>query len=387
MDKLFFIDKDTIGILNGQSTDTLESQYLVKYRKNAMDIMKKHEWKTQGINAAFRQETSHGTNLEDIRGRINGITLVQGGTSLLYSASVENFSGLFIKHLDYVKDPEVHVMHGSKVAFYGMDSHEETGEIILSVSETPFEKNLALLDMDNSRYRLVTEGETQDDNPTWSKTQKRTVFYDSAGVGRDYQGNFAGIGPKSINKLDLDRFIVDEVIALPGHDCFKPQTDKNNNLYFIKKPYQTGKQKQMSFGEFMAIPFKILKAIARAIEFFTVRHTGESFTSKGFNPAKTKPLDPKEIIINGNIINAEKTYQENKMSGQPYPGIAPKSWELMCLDSSGNMRTIKQGVIGYALNRKGQVVYSNGNYILLINDDGKEEVLQKIDFIDGLITA
>lgn len=387
MDKLFFIDKDTIGILEKNQVETLESQYLIKYRKNALDIIKKHEWKTQGINAAFRQETRHDPDPDSIRGKINGITLIDSGTSLLYSVSIESFSGLFIKSLGDTNAPEVHIMHGNKVAFYGIDAHEETGEIILSVNETPFERNLALLDKENNRYRLVTEGETQDDNPIWSKTQKRTVFYESAGVGRDYQGNFVGLGPKTINKLDLNRCTVDEVVALPGYDCFRPQVDGHNNLYFIKKPYQAVGKQPMTIVDVIAIPFKILKAIARAIEFFTVKHTGESFTSKGFNPAKTKTLDPKEIIINGNIINAEKTYQQNKQSGQPYPGIAPKNWELMCLDSSGNMRCIKQGVIGYTLNKKGEIIYSNGKYIIKITNDGKEEVLQQIDYIDGLITA
>ncbi|MGI6123345.1 MAG: hypothetical protein ACOYIG_04020 [Acetivibrionales bacterium] len=386
MEKLFFIDKDAIGVLNGQTLDIFESQYIAKYRKNAADIMKKKEWKTQGMNAAFRQEAEHNIDPQDIRGKINGITLLQGGTNLLYSASVENCSGIFVKHLESDTAPDGHIIHDNNAKFYGMDSNEETGEVIISVSKMSLEKNLALLDIDDSRYRLVTEGDTQDDNPTWSKTQKRTVFYDSAGIGRDYHGVFAGIGPKTINKLDLDRCTVDETVSLPGYDCFKPQTDLYNNLYFIKKPYQ-GQRDKATLWEIVTIPFKILKAIGKAIEFFTVRHTGDSFTSKGFNPAKSKTMDPREIIINGNIINAEKTFKENKLNGQPYPGIAPKDWELMCLDNKGNLRSIKQGVLGFTINKNGQVVYSNGKYILLLTEDGKEEVLQKIDFIDRLVIA
>ena len=385
--KLFFIDKDTIGILNGQTLDKIESQYIQNYRKNAAEILKKNEWKSQGVNAAFREEKSKSTNLEDIRGNINGITLLPGGKDLLYSVSVEDFSGVFIKHLDNEKTPDSHILHNSKASFSGIDCHEETGEFVMSVRQMTIEKNLALLDINNSQFSLVTEGDTQDDNPTWSKSQKRTILYDSAGIGRDYQGNFVAIGPKSINKLDLDRCTVDEIVEIPEYDCFKPQTDIHNNLYFIKKPYQSGDKKKATFIEIITIPFKILKAIGKAIEFFTVRHTGESFTSKGFNPSKTKTMDPKEIMINENIINVEKTYQENKLNGQAYPGIAPKNWELMCLDNKGNMRSIKQGVLGYAISSNGQVVYSNGKYIILISEDGKEEVLQKIDFIDRIVTA
>lgn len=387
MDKLFLIVKDTIGIVGEKQIETLESQYLVKYKKNALDIRKKHEWKTQGINAAFREERKLFPDPDTIQGKINSITVLNGGERLLYSVSVENFSGLFIKSLSDPKEPEIHIMHGDKASFFGMEAHEETGEIILSVSESSLERNLALLDMENSRYRFVTEGDTQDDNPTWSKTQKRTVYYDSAGIGRDYQGFFAELGPRTINKLDLNRYTVDEVVALPGYDCFRPQTDLDGNLYFIKKPYEDGKKKSMTFIEFISVPFKILKAIGKAIEFFTVRHTGEGFTSRGYNPAKLKTLDPKEVIINGNIINAEKIYQQNLQSGQPYPGIAPRSWELMCLDSSGNLKTIKQGVIGYALKKNGDIVYSNGKYIIQMTGEGKEEVLHQIDYIEELITA
>lgn len=88
-------------------------------------------------------------------------------------------------------------------------------------------------------------------------------------------------------------------------------------------------------------------------------------------------MDPKEIMINENIINVEKTYQENKLNGQAYPGIAPKNWELMCLDSKGNMRSIKQGVLGYAISSNGQVVYSNGKYIILLARMEKKRFYRK----------
>ncbi|MGI6050228.1 MAG: hypothetical protein ACOYEI_05305 [Acetivibrionales bacterium] len=387
MEKLFLIDKDKIGILKDQDVSKIESDYLQNYRKNAAEIIKKNEWKMQGVNAAFREERSRAKNPEDIRGSINGISLLPDGNKLLYTVSVENFSGVFIKHLDHADTPDSHILHDSKASFSGVDCHGETGEVVMSVRQTSVEKNLALLDIDDSHFSFITEGDTQDDNPVWSKTQKRTIYYDSAGIGRDYQGNFVALGPKSINKLDLDRCTVDEIVEIPEFDCFKPQTDKDNNLYFIKRPYQSNHNKKPTFIEIITIPFKILKAIGKAIEFFTVRHTGEAFTSKGFNPSKAKTMDPKEIIINENIINVEKTYKENKLSGQPYPGIAPKSWELMCLDNKGTMHSVKKGVLGYTINSDGQITYSNGKYIIQLSPDGKEEVLQKIDFIDRLIMA
>ena len=117
MEKLFLIDKDKIGILKDQDVSKIESDYLQNYRKNAAEIIKKNEWKMQGVNAAFREERSRAKNPEDIRGSINGISLLPDGNKLLYTVSVENFSGVFIKHLDHADTPDSHILHDSKASF------------------------------------------------------------------------------------------------------------------------------------------------------------------------------------------------------------------------------------------------------------------------------
>ena len=46
----------------------------------------------------------------------------------------------------------------------------------MSVRQTSVEKNLALLDIDDSHFSFITEGDTQDDNPVWSKPKEDYIL-------------------------------------------------------------------------------------------------------------------------------------------------------------------------------------------------------------------
>jgi hypothetical protein len=97
-------------------------------------------------------------------------------------------------------------------------------------------------------------------------------------------------------------------------------------------------------------------------------------------------MDSKDLIINGNIINAEKILKENLARGEKYAGIAPKEWELVRMDADGEQKSIKKGVLGFDINKNNEIVYSNGKYIIKISPDGKEEVVEKVDFVEKIKT-
>lgn len=162
--------------------------------------------------------------------------------------------------------------------------------------------------------------------------------------------------------MELNTGKLEEVATVKSHDCYLPKLDGQDNLYFIKRPYQKPHH-GTSLIEILQIPFKISKAIYKWIEFFTIRHTGEPLTSAGNNPAKLKQ-DLRRMIIGGNIINAEQSLEENRRHGEPFHGIAPRSWELVRYTKDGELITVKKGVLAYDLTDTGEIVYSNGHYRL-----------------------
>ena len=385
-ERIVIASKNQILYYNASKLLYLNSQYLKNYKKNIDEINRKYEWKTQGVNAMFMGAGRSPVNVNVVeQAVVNGVSLLDSEDKIIYSVEVENNSGVFIKYINDDKEMEHHVIHDAKVGFYNLDYNRTTGKVVVAVQQSPTERNIGILDINNSRYSIITEGDSIDNNPVWGKANPENIYFDSTGVGRNGQGIVLGFSTKVINKLNTQTGEMSEIISFDGYDCFQPKVDGEDNLYFIKRPYQSLFKNSVSLKDIIFMPFKILKAIFKWIEFFTIRHTGEPLITGGSNPAKSKEQDPQEIIINGNIINAQKVMKENTARGEKYPGIAPKEWELVKMDKNGWFSCIKKGVMGFDVDSAGNIVYSNGKYIIRILEGGKEEVVGKIDMIDKML--
>ena len=98
-----------------------------------------------------------------------------------------------------------------------------------------------------------------------------------------------------------------------------------------------------------------------------------------------KQKSEEEIFIEGNLINAQKTLIENQKSGEKFPGIAPKNWELMKMDKSGNISSVKKGVLSYRLSEDGELFYSNGKHLIRMSRSNGEELICESDLISKII--
>ncbi len=383
-EKIVFATKNKLGCCTGNSLTFANCHYLEKYKKNRETIEKKNAWKTEGAGAAFRGmhgQPRYDLDQIDSRASVNGISFVKDGAKIVYSLSVDNYSGIFFKNPQDDGENEGHIIHDNKTQFLNLDYNQETDEMIVSVQESYRERHLALFEPKSSRFRKVTEGECYDENPVWGKAHPRSIYYDSAGIGKDGSGQFFGVGEKVVNMLDLDSGTIRELVSLPGHDCFLPRVDREDTVYFIKRPHQKAGGKGLTFKDFLLIPYRLAKAIYYWVEFFTIRYTGESLTSAGANPAQAKKNDPRQIFINGNIVNAEQALRENRSKGGKFPGIAPRSWELMKRGKDGSIMCLKKGVIDFDITSGNEIIYSNGKYLIRIDTEGDEQVIDTIDLV------
>lgn len=381
--KLIFASKNKIGVHHQSLTVYRESEYLLRYKKNREDIQQRSAWKTEGAGAAFRGEQTmmHHADPETIAAaaEIHGISRIDQDDVIVYTISVENFSGIFTKNLQQANDPEGHIVHQNEVRFMNLDYHPQHKELVISIDQAYGPgQHIAIMNMGSPRYRFVTEGDCVDENPVWLKSDHRVIYYESAGIGRDQQGNYMGLGPKAIHRLDLESGALEEVVAFPNDDCILPKLDRSNHLFFIKRPYQSGNSsRSSSFKDLILMPYRIGKAIFNWINFFTMRYTGETLTRGNDNPAKK--MDPHQTFVAGNLIHAQKALKENQSKGEKYPGIVPRDWELVRMEKTGELVTVKRGVLDYSFTPEGNIVYSNGNYVVLLTSDGNEEVLDKAD--------
>ncbi|MEG0483158.1 MAG: hypothetical protein RR569_08630, partial [Acinetobacter sp.] len=132
-------------------------------------------------------------------------------------------------------------------------------------------------------------------------------------------------------------------------------------------------------------PFKIIRAIVGWLDFFTQRYTGESLkTTSGHNPAKTQQKSEEELFVEGNLIKAQQNLERNKKAGEKYPGMIPNSWELIKMTPSGDMTTLKKGVMSFAL-KNDSIFFSNGQYLVEITPDQNEKLLVEAKLISKII--
>ena len=102
---------------------------------------------------------------------------------------------------------------------------------------------------------------------------------------------------------------------------------------------------------------------------------GESLRSgEGANAAKTKQKSQRDMFIDGNMVNVEKAQKENQSRGEKYPGIIPKSWQLIKISSSGEETVIKSGVLDFSVTDSGSFIISNGNHITELLPSSGEEI-------------
>lgn len=382
-DKIFFAVEEKMGIVNETNISYLTSQHLKRYHKNMAELKKKHAWKTEGSGATFmgaHNPMAHYSS-ENVNAKINGISAMNKEGKILYSLTVDEFSGIYIKNPLDDGEMEGLVTSDKDTKFFNIDYNERSEKIVASVGEGYLEKHIALLNVNSGGYNILTEGESIDDNPCWSKVDKNVIYYDSAGIALNTSGEFGGIGTKSILKLDISSGELEEVISIKKYDCFKPVEDMEGNLYFIKRPLEEIKSKSNSLKDLILIPFKLSKAIFGWMNFFTAKYTGDTLITSGQNPAKGKEKTEEEIFIEGNLINAVKTLKENQAAGESFPGVAPRNWELVKKGVSGEIKVVKKGVIDFDINNKGEILYSNGKYILKIDKNSEEEVLGKVNLV------
>ncbi len=299
----------------------------------------------------------------------------------MYSFSVESISGIYIKDLDDTGATEGHVIHKNNIRFESLDYNSRRNEIALAVSESYNSQNIALMAPDNSVYREITGGDSTDDNPAWSQSNPDVLFFDSAGVATNASGYAVGHGPRIICRMNVSNNHLEEFVSMDKRDCFLPKADGMDNIYFISKPYDPPAGEHMTFKDLLLMPFRLLRAVFSWLNLFSTSYTGEPLSTAGPNPARAKEADIKTVIINGNIINAEKALKESRMKGEKYPGIAPQNWHLMKRDKGGGFSLMRKGVLDFDVTPEGEIIYSNGKFLIRINADGQEEVIDGADLL------
>lgn len=345
---------------------------ITKYRETIRSIQQKKEWKTSGSGATFMGMNAEMIDADLLPVQITGLGVC--GDELIYGVNLEGVGSVYHRSFDPSDDSEGLVRASNEFVFGSFDCKGD--QLAVSMGANTNSLHIGVMDI-KGRYNEYTDGDTIEENPSWA-AKKNGIYFSTAGYARNQYGAVAATGPRSVAYLNLDNSSMSEIVADEAYDYLHPQEDKNGVLYYIRQPYGGEKPESgITFKDVLLFPVRIIKGIFGFLNMFSILFGGESLKSGGAaNGAKSKHRSEKDLIIEGNVINAEKLDKINEADGDKMSGIMPASRMLIKRLADGSEEIVKKGVLDYTL-CDNDIIISNGRHLIRINSDGTETHITK----------
>lgn len=361
---------------NGNKTE-IPCGRIQKYKEAIESIRRRSEWKTTGKGAQFTGAANAASlpDEENIAARICG--LGTNGEKLIYGVGLDESCSLYQRSFDRTDMNEGLILSGNDIFFGAFDCLD--GKMAVSLGHSRGELHIAIMEPPASYYNELTDGDTVEENPWWSRSLKNRIYFSTAGNARNEYGAIGAVSPRSGAYIDTDTNEMVEFLSDPKTDHLKIKDDKYGNVYYIRRPYDDGSSKGsgISIGDVLFFPFRIIKALFGWLNFMSVIWGGEPLKKgdtglPGF--ARSKNRSARDIIVDGNVINAERLAKEAELKDSDMSGLMPLSRELVKREADGTEKVIKKGVLDYTVCADGRLLVSNGRHIVLIDGDKETHV-------------
>ena len=344
---------------NGQMTP-LNSEFIARFEKNMNELENKYEWRSSGAGAQFTRSQNPFAGAAREQARIAGVCEMDG--RLVYAVNFGQRCGLYSMDVDSPGRGESLIFSQMNQFIGGISAR--AGRMTLSVSSPMGRSSIALMSKDSADVSIITEGDVRDTDPSFSR-DGRSIYYASAGLGRNEEGVLLAVGPSAILRLDMESGALSELPSDENYDYLRPREAADGTLYCLRRPHRQPKSERRSplssFGDF----FRGMALMGRIAA----------------GKAPQKPEEKKQgngtMTLDGMNIDAVKAENENAQAGEEHPGIAPREWSLVKL-TGGGWEAVVPGVVDYAFAGE-NIVVSNGKYVLEIQPDGKKKPLAKAE--------
>ena len=374
-----FLAKRKLHVRRNGVTRQIDSDFERTVRERAASIERRHAWKSQGRGAMFTGAYAPSTNAgATVPVLMTGLA-AGPDSSLLYSMETDAISGLFLSDSTGF---ETRLFHTAdlRIRHAALDSAGETIAATAFHSDS-LRSNICTLPLRGIDLTEVTEGDSFDQFPQWAPGSRRIVFQ-SAGIGRDAAGRFAGLGPCAIQQLDLNSGDLDEVAAEPGHDLLQPRMTGDGSLYYIRKPYESGRAAVSLVGSLKdtaLFPFRMARAVFQYFNIFSMMYTGKPLTTaKG---TVQRRLDPRQMFIHGNLASASAALHAEDES----QASVPSTWELVKRGSNGETHVLASSVLAFDIASDGSVVFTDGTSINRRSAEGHSEKLLRSELVERVL--
>lgn len=365
-----------------------DSQFGEQVRTRALQIHKRHEWKTSGRGARFQGGMSPAMwggvepDPAAVRVEVTGLSRGRSPGEILFSLATTMVGGVFA--LDPATGKETRLFHSSDERVSDLCAHPDQSLVACSVRSKTGTASLAVMRDDGSDLVTITEGDSIDLAPRWIPDAPRSLVFQSQGIGRDGAGTFVAIGPAHVVRLDVEGGALTTLLEEASTDFLAPRIDEQGTLWCIRRPRKAHDAPPLwrVMFDLLLLPFRLVGAIFAWLNFFTVRYTGKPLTNA--DGAKQKAADMRRMLIMGNLVDADAEARRGLADGDDAPSLVPKTWALIKLEKGSKVpKVVAEGVVAFDVAKDGAIIVSNGRAIERIDAKGKrtrlargEEVLQ-----------
>ncbi|MBQ5332186.1 MAG: hypothetical protein J6K92_02845 [Oscillospiraceae bacterium] len=373
--KITYTSENKIYRIDGGNKTEIPCGRIIKYKETLESIRRRTEWKTTGTGARFTGAARPDMGDPVVLARITGLCENKG--QLIYGVRLDESCSLYSRSFDRTDENEGLILSGNNFHFGSFDCLD--GKMAVSIGSNSTELHIAVMEPPSSAYDELTDGDSSEENPYWSRCHKNRIYFSAAGNGRNEYGAVAAVSPRSGAYIDIDRGEIVEFLSDPKTDHLRIKDDKFGNIFYIRQPYGGEHEKEgFKFSDILFFPFRVLKGFFGWLNFMCTMWGGESLKSGSDGlPSydKVKRRSERDIIIDGNIINAERLAKEEDEKDSTSP-LMPLSRVLVKREADGSETVIKKGVLDYALCSDGKIIISDGRRLILLDGD-KETVITK----------
>jgi len=364
---------------------TLESPYATSIHDKALRSKQRNAWKSEGSGFLSGQMLwGRGGNPAEGPAPVVFTSLSRGASpgQLVYSLASGALSALC--EAENLGLEERRLWNDNRSQVQHINVCPRTGNISCSVLHKTGNANIGVMIKGEPGIGEVTEGDSVDTAPHWVPGDNRRIVYQSAGVGRNREGQFLALGPFSVHLVDIDSTTMETLLEDDQVDFLSPQMLADGTLYYIRRPYNehTRVRPLRALKDTILLPFRLIFALMGFLNFFSMRYSGKKLSTPPGTPRRD--VDLRQMMIWGNIIQAEQSAEADDAAD-----LVPSSWQLARRVSGGDEEILAHGVLAYDVAPDGTVVYSNGNVITLRHPDGrkeqllKERLIEQVALVDG----
>jgi hypothetical protein len=353
---------------------TIESTYGNSLREKAIRSQQRHSWKSQGDDGSpFKAMLwGKGGAGDEVPLAITSICSGKNSGSLVYSLESGSLCALLESGQPGVE--ETRLWNDNRTRIRHVSVSRETGDMVFSILHQNGTANIGVKLNGHSGTQELTEGDSFDTAPHWVPGVGKRIVYQSAGVGRNREGQFLALGPFNLQQLDADAGEITTVLEERNYDCLAPQFAPDGALFYIRRPYAQHAPTSVlgTLKTVAMLPFRVAHGLYVYLNLFSAMYTGKKLTPSG--GAKAREMDMKQMMIWGNMVRSQRASESEDESAD----LVPKSWQLIRRQSNGETKPMASGVLAYRVGPDATIVYTNGNAIFLIKPDGgKERILSE----------